>query len=167
MQQTPLHVAAAKGNGQIVLALIARGASPNVQDANGQYAIESLVSGRHADLLRVLLKAGAVCPTKANGDVLLHRAAFNGDPATAQALIDWGAVVRARNQAGETPLHHAFHEAWEELCVGHRRVAEILLARGADINARDTRGRTALGWLTGGKNRQNAIAFLKEHGATE
>jgi ankyrin repeat protein len=59
-------------------------------------------------------------------------------------------LVRARDDTGATPLHHAaFH--------GHRAVAELLHEAGADVNTRDdTHGATPAGW---------AIHYLRERGA--
>ena len=59
-------------------------------------------------------------------------------------------LVRARDRTGATALHvAALH--------GHRAVAELLLASGAEVNARDDEfGATPAGW---------AIEYLRERGA--
>ncbi|HKP15517.1 MAG TPA: ankyrin repeat domain-containing protein [Gemmatimonadaceae bacterium] len=59
-------------------------------------------------------------------------------------------LVHARDATGATALHvAAFH--------GQRAIAELLLASGAEINARDDRfGATPAGW---------AIEYLRERGA--
>ena len=74
------------------------------------------------------------------GEIDVVRAAVAADPA----------LVLARDASGATGLHvAAFH--------GRRDVVELLLAAGADVNARDgTHGATPAGW---------AIHYLRERGA--
>ena len=43
--------------------------------------------------------------------------------------------IDAKNMLGETPLHGA---AWK----GHDEIVEVLVARGADVNARSNEGKT-------------------------
>ncbi len=58
-------------------------------------------------------------------------------------------LVQLRDDSGATALHHA-------TLGGHRAIAQILVAHGADINARDTEfGATPAGW---------AIEYLREMG---
>jgi hypothetical protein len=75
----------------------------------------------------------------ASGNVVRVRELLAADPAAASGTDDQGA----------TPLHHATFR-------GRRELAELLLARGADINARDAQfGATPAGW---------AIEYLRERG---
>jgi ankyrin repeat protein len=61
------------------------------------------------------------------------------DAATAQALLDGGADINARDAAGRTVLMNA-------VLAGADRTAcvELLLSHGADINSADKQGRSAL-----------------------
>ena len=52
-------------------------------------------------------------------------------------LIGHGAVVNAKDNTGQTPLHSA---AW----AGQTAVAIVLLKHGADVNAQDAKGKTPL-----------------------
>ena len=49
----------------------------------------------------------------------------------ARLLLERGAEVNARNRDGRTPLHDA-------AVSGHREMAELLIAAGADLEARDS-----------------------------
>ena len=60
----------------------------------------------------------------------LHAAAHRGDAAAAQALIQSGAAVDARDSHGRTPLHVATHARQHE-------VIRVLARAGADLNALD------------------------------
>ena len=74
-----------------------------------------------------------------------------GDLEVVRAMVTAApGLVRARDDTGATPLHHAaFH--------GHRAIAELLHEAGADVNARDgTHSATPAGW---------AIHYLRERGA--
>jgi len=66
----------------------------------------------------------------------IHKAADAGDLAKVKAFIQEGIDVNTKVH-GCTPLHCAAR-------YGHKEVAELLIAKGADINAKDTRGRTPI-----------------------
>jgi hypothetical protein len=74
-----------------------------------------------------------------NGWTPLHAAAFAGNTAGAQLLLDAGAGVnaRAKNQFDNTPLQVA-------LLTRSHEVARLLLKRGAEVNALQAEGVTAL-----------------------
>jgi hypothetical protein len=72
------------------------------------------------------------------GATPLHLAAGWGHKDVAQLLLDFKAVVDARNNHGYTPLYVAARS-------GHKDVVELLLANGADVNAKDNDGQTPLG----------------------
>lgn len=55
---------------------------------------------------------------------------FRGDVKAAKKAIDRGVDVNVRNKVGWTPLHAASRG-------GQVRVSELLLARGADVDAKD------------------------------
>jgi ankyrin repeat protein len=75
-------------------------------------------------------------------------------------LLDAGADVNAQNSNGHyggTPLHQAAHG-------NQKAVAEVLLARGADVNAVSPNGRTPLQETE--FHKATAVAkLLRAHGA--
>lgn len=64
----------------------------------------------------------------------LHDALIAGDDALAKQLIDNGADVNAKNQAGVTPLHLATND-------GCKGMTKLLLERGANAQATDNDGK--------------------------
>jgi ankyrin repeat protein len=75
-----------------------------------------------------------------DGSTPLHCAAWKGNVAAVEALLDAGADIDAESQNdhyGTTPLHAAAHGNQKE-------VAAILIARGANLKAVNMHGRTPL-----------------------
>lgn len=75
----------------------------------------------------------------------------SGDAPALTRLIDADpSLVHARDADGATALHHAAFN-------GHQSIMQLLIDRGADLNARDSKfGATPAGW---------AIHFLRDRGA--
>ena len=72
----------------------------------------------------------------------IHQAAEEGNiEAVKQHLAD-GADVNAKNRSGATAMHST--PLCEAAGGGHKEVAELLIERGADVNAWDKRGKTPL-----------------------
>ena len=86
-----------------------------------------------------------------NGDEMrpLHDAVLERDFNEVKELISLGADVNAKNERwGMTPMHYA--ATWS--------IIELLLAEGADINARDNEGKTPLDhaiWVKSNFERSN------------
>ena len=84
----------------------------------------------------------------------LHDAASNGDLAGVQAQLDKGEDVDEGDDSWPemTPLHYAAVEA-------HKEITELLIAKGADVNANDIDGGTPLDYANG------VVAnLLRKHG---
>jgi ankyrin repeat protein len=87
----------------------------------------------------------------------IHDAADTGDLAGVQAELDKGVDVNVKGiDWGLTPLHSATY--W-----GHKEVAELLIANGADVNAKDDDGWTPLDGAIYGDDAKIA-ALLRKHG---
>jgi ankyrin repeat protein len=129
-----------------------------------------------------------------NGDTPLHVAALHGELAVAQVLLEAGADVNARNSYGAftpgdlwsvlgssnhkdpvallrvhgvdtqdmkngyTPLHLAVFS------VSHKKMVELLLSKGADVNARAASGATPLFFAILRDQKDDAQIFI-DHGA--
>lgn len=129
-----------------------------------------------------------------NGDTPLHLAALHNQLAVAQDLLNAGADVNAKNgygaftpedlgsvltstnhkdpvslltvhgidqidmKNGYTPLHLA------EFAVGHKKMAELLVSKGADVNARAASGATPL-FFAVLRDQKDDAQFLLDKGA--
>ena len=112
------------------------------------------------------------------GETALHRAASNGDLGILELLLSKGANTSAKDQLGNTPLHRPtpFWSGSYELffSLGRRQaiqyldlsseVSRLLLDHGADVNAVNHQGETALHLAI--KTRQKSLTqFLLARGA--
>jgi len=88
----------------------------------------------------------------------IYGAAAAGDIVQASRILDWGADVNDKNNAFPgTALHEA--AIWD-----HKEMVEFLLARGANVNARDWGGQTPLHWAVGSE-RTDVVQLLIARGA--
>jgi len=88
----------------------------------------------------------------------IHDAARDGDLAQVRALLKHNPdLVSTRDSTGRTPLHFAAYE-------GHEDVVELLLAHGADVNAKADNGETPLHFAAR-KGYTNVVKLLWLHGA--
>jgi ankyrin repeat protein len=161
---TLLHQAAGRWDLERVILLLEKGASvdtarsPLCSVAN-HYAARterSAESGKRVAELLLSLGAAVNTPTGPEGQTPLHMAARRGNLAVAEALLNGGASLEARDTKGEAPLRRAVN-------CGHPDFVALLLAHGADVNTRDRHGRTPLQ----AARRPEMVALLREHGAVE
>jgi uncharacterized protein len=111
------------------------------------------------DLVELLIDKGAAIDGRnAGGFTPLHAAAYVGDAAIAELLIERGADVNdAQNKAGVTPLFPAVEE-------DHEEVAELLITEGADLGSKERAGYTALTRALF-KGHEDVVILLRAHGA--
>ncbi|MEZ5353506.1 MAG: ankyrin repeat domain-containing protein [Bryobacteraceae bacterium] len=110
-----LHFASGAGAIDVVDLLLRQGASPNALDRGGHTPLYCVANECGTEegpaVVRVLVKAGAA--VNACGGVTratpLHMAARRGHVAIAEALLDCGAAIHARDARGDTPLQRALN----------------------------------------------------------
>ncbi|XP_075055692.1 serine/threonine-protein phosphatase 6 regulatory ankyrin repeat subunit C isoform X2 [Mixophyes fleayi] len=108
---TPLHVAAASGNTDVLHLLIDSSERPDitdVTDALGQTPLMLAVMNGHVDCVHLLLEKGATVDAgDKRGRTTLHRASVTGCEDCVGALLDHDAFVLCRDYKGRTPIHFA------------------------------------------------------------
>jgi ankyrin repeat protein len=134
-----LHHAAAGGAVDILRLLVARGADIFAMDAAGRLPVDRAVDLRR-DAAAAWLRAQAA---ERGREPTLHEAAAAGDVARLKVLLAAGHGVDERDTVRQrTPLHLAMLRAQPD-------AVRLLLARGADANARDDAGHVPLTLSTG------------------
>lgn len=139
--RTLLHAASAAGNSPIVRLLLKLGVDASIKDMGGHaplYCAANECPSAGA-VVRVLVQGGAhvdACDG-VKQCTALHMAARRGHVEVAEALLDCGANIEARDSLGESPLRRAVN-------CGKTAVTALLLARGADLHSQGSKGLTPL-----------------------
>jgi ankyrin repeat protein len=130
---TPLQWAVYNGDVIEARRLLRAGANVSLANNYGATPMSLAAEVGHADMLKVLLEAGASADSpNADGQTALMAVARTGNVAAAQLLLDHGAAVDAKEKfGGQTALMWASARR-------HPKMMELLVAKGADVNARST-----------------------------
>ena len=138
--ESPLHVAARKGQHRVVSTLIARGdVNINLRDSYGNTTLHLAIYREHEQTTRLIIgcEKADVNAKNDDGDTPLRIAARTGQEWIVQMLLDAKADVNAQNEEGGTALHKA--AIW-----GYPTVARLLIKSEAKVNMQDIAGKTAL-----------------------
>ena len=161
-QDAGLIAAARQGDADAVQGLLAGDADPNLAQGDGMTALHMAALEGHADVVSVLLGAGAEvgATTRIGAYTPLHLASQGGHGAVVRALLEKGADARrATTNSGTTPLHLAAR------VMDGEEAAAALLEQGADVNAHEgSVGQTPL-MFAAAYNRTPTIQVLLKHGA--
>jgi ankyrin repeat protein len=150
-----------KGDLLSVQALLEAGANPDLIDAAGNTPLRSAVIYHRTDIAQCLLEHGATVDMKSRaGKTALFQAIehslFGTFPELIKLLLSYHADVNTTDRAGVTPLMLAAGQNDGFLCF-------LLLAHGANRDARNQAGRTALRYALEGECRQTAQDLLRDH----
>ena len=156
--RTPLHTAVASlvlstvedKKKEIVEFLIAKGASVNTSDNQGRTVLSQAMGQGHTQVAELLRQHGAT--------ETLHEAVASADIDEVKRLISEGHDVNSRDNKGQTPLHFAANR-------GQKEILEVLLANGADIEARDGRWHNTALLNASVRGRKEVVELLLEKGA--
>jgi len=157
---SPLHAAVELGHRRLVRLLLDSGAAVNPTDQLGRTPAVRAMQKNQMGIAKTLVAAGA--------QINLHLAAYLGDVATTKRHIEAGADVNLRDDLDHTALHYAARQGQSEaaellitngadvqaineygyaplhLAINHVEVMRVLLDHGANLNAGDWSGETAL-----------------------
>lgn len=188
----PLHQAMKRGNVRMASRPLDFGASPQTHDSHNRTALFEALHGSNVDGAALLLYHGInISATDHLGDTVLHKAVERGSSEHTTLLINQAIEVDARNDGGVTPLHLAtknghyhlfrlllgsgahvnavtFHTKETPLMyavsVDSIEVCQMLLRRGADVNAISSDKKTPLVLAAAAGNVQ-LVEDLLSHGA--
>lgn len=162
---TPLHLAAFGAHPEVVQLLIKSNANVNAKDDQGKTPLHW---ANNEKVVEELLKGNANIEARDNfGMTPLHFSSKWPKVKVVKSLIKAGANINARDKYGQTPLHliNEYHERGglrrsyppSEYVISQemgynlgyvkikiKKVAETLLKAGANVNIKDSSGRTPL-----------------------
>ncbi|XP_034382459.1 ankyrin repeat domain-containing protein 16 isoform X2 [Cyclopterus lumpus] len=158
-RRTALHTAAMHGREEVVQILLERcGYAPDCTDSCGVTPFMDAVRNGHVSVARLLLEKHQASPTAADvlGAQAVHQVAVTGQEEALRFLVlDLNVDVNQRATGVQlTALHYAAKE-------GHTSTIQTLLELGADLHARDQKGRTALHMACIGQHAAAARTLLQ------
>jgi len=151
---TPLHSAAYYGQKEVAELLIAEGANVNVKRDNGETPLDAAIINNKTETADLLRKHGG----KSGAEDSIHLATRTGNIEAVKQHLDAGTDVNAMDflflGTGRTSLHFAANK-------GHKEIAELLIAKGADVNTKNENGVTPLDLA---KRHSKVADLLRKHG---
>lgn len=158
-RNTALHFAAEGGHGEIAHRLLAAGADLEARDVDGDTALHWAAASDRPEMIELLLDAGAEIDARNRvSHTPIHYAAVRNHVEGVKVLALRGADLEATGDWGRTPLVLMTRE------VGNPELAALLLDHGADIDARDRYGATAL-HLAAWRGFADLVDLLLDRGA--
>ena len=140
-ENTPLHIAAAKGGVQTVIELLKEeySADVDIQNWDKRTPCHLAAMAGHTEVLQLLLQRdhNAIFDKDDDDNTLLHLAAMNKHSETVKLLISEGALVHKRNHKEWTPLDSA-------AVAGCWRSCKLLLDNNSPLEPEDRSNRTPL-----------------------
>ncbi|MBQ7544826.1 MAG: ankyrin repeat domain-containing protein [Synergistaceae bacterium] len=168
---TALGFAVSKGYAEVAEVLLKHGADASSQDEYGKTPLHVAAFYGYAEIAEMLLRYGAdVNAETSDGDTPLRMAKAGGHRETAKVLLKHGAEgSRAQRRQSASPARPArpamSDEEFLELCQsGDAEAVEEALRHGANVNARDDEGETAL-MRAALNGHADAAEVLLSHGA--
>jgi ankyrin repeat protein len=143
--ETPLAQAVQRNQPEALKALLEGGANPNERLKDGSTPLNLAIERNMPGILEALLAGGADATTVDDRlQTTLHRAAWHRRAALVGCLLRYGANPAVSDEVGKTPLHlcvrYAGHDNTDEIV----SIIQLLADHGADVSARDQKGRTTL-----------------------
>ncbi len=141
---SPLHTAVGMHNAKATKILIDAGADPNTSWSDGATPLMDAATRGPIEIAELLLDAGADvdCRTFEGVTALMYAAAV--DVERVELLLDHGAALDLRDHQGATALHYASSSTTPSWFPSRAGAAELLIERGAEVDATDASARTPL-----------------------
>ena len=166
---TALMIAADKGKRDVVDILLEKGADLNISDADGGTALDYAIGTGQTEIAKYLFARSAKSKNnyKSQAELLaastnfaLLEAAARNKLTEVKDLLALGADVNSRNRLNKTPLMLAVESSYSQT-----DVVAFLIEKGADLNAVDSDGNTAI-MIASSRNNAEVVEMLLGHKAS-
>lgn len=159
---TPLFVASASDNEEMIRVLVKHGAKVNFQNKQGVTALQTAVVNENVNAVKVLIELGAdVNLENEIGYTALHLGAEGDEVEIVRMLIEAGANLHVMEGVeGGTPLHRVVSNQAQ----GNVEIAKLLISYGADVNFQNEEQNAPLHWACG-NNKLTLVKIFVELGA--
>ena len=155
VRATPLMLAARFNEEDVVDFLAERGASLEMQDAEGNTALHHATMGsKIRNMLRLIEHGANVSKVNHDQRSAIFLAAENGHTEAARLLLEHGADAKKVNYFGMSPLMLAAQN-------GHLQVIHLLLNNGGNLRKSDNEGRLPLHYAAEG-DQTDVVKFIHE-----
>jgi len=169
---TPFTLAVSNGNIELARLFLDNGADINAPDEHGNTPLQQAVFSSNIDLIKILISKGAnINESGESGSSALLNATYRDNAEIVSLLIDGGAEINVCGGEGSSPLINSITQGYNEIArilinnnadlnfadtilertglhlaaiKGNTEIAEMLLEKGAVINAKDKKGHTPL-----------------------
>ncbi|XP_063009709.1 ankyrin repeat domain-containing protein 16 isoform X5 [Melospiza melodia melodia] len=171
---TPLMMACTRQNLEVIKTLVEHGANPLLRNKDGWNCFHIASREGHPEVLHYLLDVSPSCwdTESTTGRTPLHTAAMHGCSQVVELLLERCQYRGdSRDSCGVTPFMDALqngHVGIARLLLqrhqeGHGHTIQTLLSLGADLHAKDGKGRSALHAASAGQ-RAGAVGVLLRAG---
>jgi ankyrin repeat protein len=160
---TAAHWCAFHGNHKHLELLVSAGANLTVADAEGKLPVHWTSANTTAKTLTMIIEAAPETLNVADGEgrTVLHLSVADGSTSNVQTLLEIpGIEISTPDQMQRTPLHWA-------AVLGNAELSTLLLQAGADPNALDDNGASALHYTTQNESIACLEALLGFDGVTD
>lgn len=158
LDRTPIHLAASKGDVDILKILIDAGAKVDVRSPHGSTPLESAVLNGHLKVVQMIVEHGANIDSQDSRYYTpLHHATTLNRLEIVKYLVEKGADIRAKVYDGSLAIHIAAMN-------DNREIVELFLNKGLSVDEIGYRGQTPLFYACA-YNKLDVVELLAERGA--
>ncbi|MCJ1390401.1 hypothetical protein MMC18_003260 [Xylographa bjoerkii] len=170
MGRQPIHNAAISGSVKVVNILLQAGGSAVACDHQGRQPIHNAAFNGSVEVVNILLQAGgSAVACDYEGTQPIYQAAIGGSVEMVNVLLQAGGSAVACDHQGGQPIHiladsglEFFETVASKDCA--RKMVELLLSCGADIDAKNKDGKTPL-YLAAKRKKWWLVEILQQNGA--